>query len=138
MPTTYHQTLELESVDAEHSDRLGGMCLDRQGGVEQMEEAVMLLVENLVKPVLPQGLELCSMAPEKQSTAAWCARWITCIARPPGGFSLQLGKGAWCADVGGGWGVGEHRTCQILSLLPFIVYIHVCCFPFLDDKVLAL
>ena len=32
----------------------------------------------------------------------------------------------------------EHRTGQILSLLPFIVYIHVCCFPFLDDKVLPL
>ena len=70
MPTTYHQTLELESVDAEHSDRLGGMCLDRQGGVEQMEEAVKLLVEHLLKPVLPQGLERHYRVPEKQSAAA--------------------------------------------------------------------
>ena len=32
----------------------------------------------------------------------------------------------------------EHRTTQILSLLPFIVYIHVCSFRFSDDKVLPL
>ena len=68
-PATYHQTLELELVDAEHSDRLGGICPDRRG-VEQMEEAVKLLVEHLLKPVLPQGLERHYRVPEKQSAAA--------------------------------------------------------------------
>ena len=49
-----------------------------------MEEAVKLLVEHLVKPVLPQGLEQRYMVLEKESAAAQQVRrpHYMHIARP--------------------------------------------------------